>query len=100
MVMDFVDKLKEFSSVAVEKGKELGSAALEKGKELGTAAKTHVEILSLENEIEKCKAKIGDVIVSEKIKVDNDEINDCVAKIKSLTKDLNDKKEELNANKE
>ena len=32
--------------------------------------------------------------------VDNDEINDCVAKIKSLTKDLNAKKEELNANKE
>lgn len=87
--MDFVDKLKEF-----------GNVALEKGKELGTAAKTHVEILSLENEIEKCKAKIGDVIVTEKIKVDNDEISDCVAKIKSLTKDLNAKKEELNVNKE
>ena len=87
--MDFVDKLKE-----------LGNVALEKGKELGSAAKTHVEILSIESEIEKCKAKIGDVIVSEKIKVDNDEINDCVAKIKSLTKDLNAKKEELNANKE
>lgn len=98
--MDFVDKLKEFSSVAVEKGKELGSAALEKGKELGTAAKTHVEILGIENEIEKCKAKIGDIIVTEKIKIDNDEINECVSKIKSLTKDLNAKKEELNSSKE
>ena len=74
--------------------------ALEKGKELGTAAKTHVEILSLENEIEKCKAKIGDIIVTEKIKVDNDEISDCVAKIKNLTKDLNAKKEELNNSKD
>ena len=97
--MDFVDKLKEFSSVAVEKGKELGSAALEKGKELGTAAKTHVEILSLENEIEKCKAKIGDIVVNEKIKIDNSEINDCITKIKSLTKDLKAKKEELDSNK-
>lgn len=87
--MDFVDKLKEF-----------GNVALEKGKELGTAAKTHVEILSLENEIEKCKAKIGDIIVTEKIKVDNDEISDCVAKIKNLTKDLNAKKEELNNSKD
>mgnify|MGYP006873125413 CR=1 FL=1 len=87
--MDFVDKLKEF-----------GNVALEKGKELGTAAKNHVEILSLESEIEKCKTKIGDIIVTEKIKVDNDEISDCVAKIKSLTKDLNAKKEELNSSKE
>lgn len=87
--MDFVDKLKEF-----------GNVALEKGKELGTAAKTHVEILGIENEIEKCKAKIGDIIVTEKIKIDNDEINECVSKIKSLTKDLNAKKEELNSSKE
>lgn len=87
--MDFVDKLKEF-----------GNVALEKGKELGTAAKTHVEILGIENEIEKCKAKIGDIIVTEKIKIDNDEISECVSKIKSLTKDLNAKKEELNSSKE
>ena len=94
--MDFVDKIKEMGSVAVEKGKEIGNAAVSKGKELGNLAKLKIEIVNLETEIEKCKTAIGSIIYDEKISVENASIKELIIKISDYTKELNSKKKELN----
>ena len=94
--MDFVDKIKEIGSVAVEKGKELGNVAINKGKELGNLAKLKIDIVNLESEIEKCKIAIGNIIYDEKISVENASIKELIKKISDYTKELNSKKKELN----
>ena len=93
--MDFVDKIKEIGSVAVEKGKELGNVAVSKGKELGNLAKLKIDIVNLESEIEKCKTTIGNIIYDEKIDVENASIKEQIKRINDCTKELNSKKKEL-----
>lgn len=93
--MDIVNKLKKIGDVAVEKGKEFGNAAVNKGMELGNVAKLNLEIMNLESDIEKEKNKIGNIMYSENIKTDNDDINACIAKINNLKKQIDAKKIEL-----
>ena len=85
--MDF-DNVKEKGSEYVEIGKELVGKAIEAGKKGVEFAQTNLEIARLESEIKKEKQKIGDVIYSNNISIENDIIKECIKNINELSEDL------------
>ena len=96
--MAFMDELKNAGKLALNKSKEFGDIALKKGKELGNTAKTNLDIVGLESEIETLYKKIGKIIFEEEINCENDEVKKLCYEIKAKKQSIEDKKKSLENN--
>lgn len=80
-----------------DKAKELGEAALEKGKDLAQITKLNIDITTLESKISDAKKNIGNIVVSKKIKIENEDIKNEIKNIDQYLDEIEKKKVEISA---